>query len=183
MKTTPEHDQLLKDIFNGEEDSEFWKSLNQQTSIALRRKRLFRRGKQVLILAVTLLIPASLLFFLNSPSPISSPSVEPEKNSTAQNILRSHPLAKNQVIITKASQVNMIRTQRQDSFLITQAYPVKIIKTDPEANIVKKISDQELLAMFEGHPTALVEADDHTKKLIFLNPEDKALFFGKESGY
>jgi hypothetical protein len=165
MKTPRER--LLAELLAHEDYAAFRARLFDQGLGEVRRRRRIRRGGQLLALAACLGVMATLtLVALRKPplGPVNPPC----------EIVRSVPLQRGEIVTTTGSSAVLVNTA-PGAFARPGA---EILRTDPQAHRPDLISDQQLLALFEGHPLALFNQGIGTKQLRFLNPTDEAVFLG-----
>ena len=68
-----------------------------------------------------------------------------------------------------------VRTQSHRDLMIDVTYPVAQVITQDDFT-VERITDEEMLAIFEGVPCGLIQRGDR-KVLVFPRPEDEERFF------
>jgi hypothetical protein len=163
MKTPRER--LLRDVLVHEDYASFRARLFDKSLGEVRRRRLIHRGNQLLTLAACLAIMWCLSFVvLRKPGP--------EQVKFPCEIVRSVPLTSGEVVTTTSFMAALVKT-RPGGLARTG---MELVHTDPQSHGPDFISDQQLLAFFEGHPLALLNHGAGKKQLRFLNPEDEAAF-------
>jgi hypothetical protein len=166
MKTPRER--LLTELLLHEDYAAFRARLLDKSLGEVRRRRWIRRGSQLLALAVCLAVMAGLsLVVLRKPThrPVKLPC----------EIMRSVPLHREEIVTTAGLMATLVKTA-PGAIARTGA---EVVRTDPQSQAPELISDQQLLALFEGHPVALIDHGIGRKQLTFLNPNDEAVFVGE----
>jgi hypothetical protein len=94
--------------------------------------------------------------------------------------VRSRPLAPQQIVKTEGKLAERVITQADGLPRTVRASRVQVIHT-PQNGAQRVVSDEQLLALFEGRPIALVAVGPGVKRLLFLDPNDEAMFLGPVS--
>ena len=158
---------LLTDVLAHEDYASFRARLLDRSLGEVRRRRWVHRGNQLLALAACLVIMWWLSFVvLRQPGPghVKFPC----------EIVRSLPLTSGEVVNTTGFMAALVTTMPGG----LGRSSMELVHTDPQFHGTDFISDQQLLALFQGHPLALVNPGPGKKQLRFLNPEDEAAFVG-----
>jgi hypothetical protein len=165
MKTPRE--QLLAELIAHEDYAAFRARLLEHGLGEVRRRRRIPRAGQFLALAAGVVAIAGLsLVTLRKPGP--------EPGERTCEIVRSIALRHDQIVITKGLAAERVNTALGASY----EAGAEIVRTDPESRGPDRISDQQLLALFQGHPLALLSQGMSAKQLRFLDPNDEAVFLG-----
>jgi hypothetical protein len=165
MKTPRE--QLLAELIAHEDYAAFRARLLDHGLGEVRRRRHIRRTGQRLALAACLVVIAGLaLVALRRPG--SGPVKLPCDN------VRSVSLQRGEIVATTGLMAARVKTEPGSS----AQTGAEIVRTDPESRGPDRISDQQLLALFQGHPLALLSQGMSAKQLRFLDPNDEAVFLG-----
>jgi hypothetical protein len=169
---TPEQDRLLDDVLRNEGYMAFRAELYQRSLAEFSRQRWLKTRNQLLALAAC--VPVVLcLYLLSTPRPVTT-----TKAQAVAAIVRSMPLAKDQIVATARLAVTLVKTMPQDLQLSFKPDRIEVVHTSDRLDSVATISDEQLLALFQGHPIALVTPRSGTKAFVFLDIDDQMRFFG-----
>ena len=160
-------ERLLTEVFAHDDYVAFRARLFGKSLGEVRRRRWIRRRNQVLALAACLVVMACLsLVLVRKPGPgqVKFPG----------ETVRSVPLERGEIVTTTGLMATLVSTMPGG----LSGTGFEVVRTDPQSHGPDFISDQQLLAVFEGHPLALVHHGAGQKQLRFLNPEDEAVFVG-----
>jgi len=157
MKPESELPGLLDDVLAEAAPADFERALLDGTLRAVRHRRRVRRSCRGL--AVVGILAGIAVAVWNALLPTTSVNlVRP-----ALHIVSSQPLPASMVIGTGPGGVAVVT-----SSLAT----VLVVETGSIQDPFKEINDEQLLALVEGRPAALVRKGPHQAELLFLNPED-----------
>lgn len=154
-----ETERLLRKVFDDTGDQPFRVALYQQALDEFRRKPAERPRSAFPALAATIAFIMTALLTL-------AVLLMNDKEITD---MRTESLSTDQIVETSSW---------NDIMVTTSITPEEIVETKIKLSDADLLSDQELLGMFEGHPTALIQVGSENKKLIFLEPSDEVHFFG-----
>ena len=157
----------MADLLAHEDYAAFRASLLDHGLGEVRRRRRVHRAGQLLALAACLAVMAGLALVAFRKPGHGQVRLPCER-------VRSVPLQRGEVVTTTGLMAARVETGPNAS---AQA-AVEIVRTDPQSPGPDLISDQQLLAFFQGHPLALINPGAGTKQLRFLNPNDEAVFLG-----
>ncbi len=160
-------EQLLTELIAHEDYAAFRARLLDHGLREVRRRRRIRRAGQVLAVAACLVVMAGLSWVA-----LRRPGLRPVR--LPRELVRSAPLQRGEIVTTTGWLAAPVATTTGASAPIG----ADIVRTDPQSQGPDLISDQQLLAFFQGHPLALVNPGIGTKQLQFLNPIDEADFVG-----
>ena len=168
MRPTPEQDQLLKDVLHEEGYSEFRRDLCQQALAELRQRRRRKRVNQLLALAacVALGLGLALSSFtrFKTAGNLEAKATAPAAHSAALSPERQIP--------ANAPPFDVITTRSDTVSWVTEIFAIEVVRTEPVvAASVSLLSDDELLAEFDGRPAALVASSQGIKQLFLLDAE------------
>jgi hypothetical protein len=151
---------LLSDVLAEESDSDFRETLLDHTLHAVRRKRRFRKARQVAYASLMVIGVALIGFhFLASRTTSSKRSVRPYILVTSQ------PLPASAVF----------STSRGDSIpVISNSAAIELVTTTESSPPLHQLDDNELLALVPS-PALLVRRGPHLAELVFENPDAQRL--------
>jgi len=159
MNRPTDHEHLLADVFAGEDAAGFRDALFRETLRLARRQRHFRQARRVAPV-VAMLAGLALVVWRTSPPQVAPVAAIPKPYA----VVLSQPLPAAALVITRPL---AIRDR-------VAALPnVQMVETVPGRG-PREISDDELLALAEPKPAALVRLGPHTAELIVLNSTDQA---------
>ena len=154
---------LLDDILAPGPEEEFKEDLRQRCLRELGRRSSRRRVYERLTVAVCVVAVAGIFRgVLERESPPGETS-EGRDADISHFVIRSTPLG----------QAVTVRTPKDDLMQLD----VEIVQTTwPQLGW--RVTDEELLGLFDGSPRALVKQGVQTARLIFLDPLDHVRFYG-----
>ena len=157
MKPESERPNLLDDLLADAAPAEFERELLEGTLRAVRRGRRVRQCRRGLAGAVVFAVIALAVW-----NPLL-PTTSVNRARPTLHIVSSQPLPASRVIDTRPLSVPVV-TSSPTTFMKVETGSIK----DP----FLEITDEELLALVEGRPEALVRQGPHQAELLFLNAED-----------
>jgi hypothetical protein len=170
-------DRLLQDLIRNPGYEAFRAELWQTTMGEVRRRRWERTRNRYLAVAACLFL-SGLLFTWWEWQPRGG-----VRRPNAVAVVRSQPLREAQIVRTSAGRIDVVATQPWEYPSMPLApSPLGIVQTEFKPGAVLRLSDQELLELFRGHPTALVSLDGGGEQLVFLDAADEAQFMVKPDG-
>jgi hypothetical protein len=160
MKTKPEQDELLDDVFKDAAETEFRAALFTQTlQAAQQRNRNRQRTRGVIVAVCALFMTLGVFKMLNHSN---TPSLVAESN-----------------LMVHTSELGagmLIRTQPNTFDLITPlALTAGIVHTQPDFQTFRMIDDEQLFALINNRPAALIQ-NGPAIELVFINPTDREGF-------
>ena len=156
MNRTPDTDQLLRDVLSEGEPPGSMESMLAETLRLVRRRRVFRRARNISA-CLALVAICAFLTFRNVTKYHHGPAWTEE--SFAE--IRTHPLDAGSIIRTRPL---------YESRVISSVYSVAIIRTSREK--FRVINDHELLALVSPRPAILIRLGAASEQLKFVGPED-----------
>ena len=153
--------QLLSDVIAEESDSNFREALLDHTLHVVRRKRRFRKARQVAYASLMVVGVALIGFhFLISKPPVSKGFERPYLLVTTQ------PLPASAVFSTSGGHSMPV---------ISSLATIELVTTTESSPALHQLDDDELLALVPS-PALLVRRGPHLAELVFANPDtDRAL--------
>ena len=146
---------LLSDVLAEESDSDFREALLDHTLHVVRRKRRFRKARQVAY-ASLLMVGAVLIGFH---SLVPRPRV-PKRIERPYFLVTTQPLPAGAVFST---------TREHSMPVISSSATIELIATSESSPVLRQIDDDELLALVPS-PALLVRRGPHLAELVFPNP-------------
>jgi hypothetical protein len=159
-------EELLGELIAQEDYAAFRARLLEHGLGEVRRRRRIRRAGQVLAMAACLVVMAGVSLVA-----LRRPGLRPARLPCE--LVHSAPLRLGEIVTTTGLMTAPVTTTTSAPAQIRE-----IVRTDPLSQGPDLISDQQLLAFFEGHPLALVSQGIGSKQLRFLDPNDEAMFLG-----
>jgi hypothetical protein len=166
MNLPSENERLLNDLLAEGTPADFRLALLDQT-LGLARWR--RRWRQTRRAAAALAVFAGLAVGLWRLAPPPPPAPVPAAARSSVEIVRTRPLPAGALVSTQP-----FPSERQ----ATSALTVTVVTTLPGSNLLRELSDNELLALVAPRPAALVWRGPHAAELVFVNPADRAELLG-----
>ena len=74
----------------------------------------------------------------------------------------------------------VISREKEAIELVQVKFSLDLIRMNPAEYSVRWLSDNELMAEFQGHAIALGSVGPNEKRLLFLDSDDRARFFGAQ---
>jgi hypothetical protein len=154
MKIKDKSEKLLSDILSDDDNQRFKQDTYQSclAELAARRRRIaFRRV--AIAASITIMLGGAFLAIrtLHTRTPLN---------------------ASNEQLIVRTDSHVAFQTVHTDIATAT----VEIIRSGEKAQI-DRVSDEELMATFRGHGCALVRPENAVAQLVFLDPNDQAMFY------
>ena len=168
---TPDKQQLLRDTLENADYQQFRARLRQRVLVDYRHRTASRRPAWFLALAACLAV-SLIVLRLQRPDP-----AQPSHPTVFAGVIRTVPLQPDQRLNSVASTAVLVTTTNPNSPPSSPSAPFSIVRTIETAPNLLYLSDQELLALFPGKPVGLISTLDHTRLLVFVNPDD-ALTYG-----
>ena len=164
MKTT-EKERLLNDLLRDEDYAAFRAGLLDNILAELRRQRIARRQRRLLALAACLPIAAGIYFLIAPPTP---PVHRP---SSAVAVVRTVPLAGDQIVTTTTTTTSLPMAQSRVLIVTTTTGNIPIVET--VAQPMELLTDRQLLELFKDQPIALVTVSPNERLLVFPNEAEQ----------
>jgi hypothetical protein len=155
---------LLSDILAEESDSEFRAALLDQTLQIVRRKRRFRKARNLAYGSLMLAALALVSFHFLFSKPTISKRFEPPYR-----LVTTEPLPPNAVL----------STTRDNSMKVISSSPaleMAMVATTQSTGIVRQLDDDELLALLPS-PALLVRRGPHLAELVFADSATDHVLF------
>jgi len=159
MNRPTDHEHLLADVLAGEDGAGFREALFSETLRLARRRRYFRQARRAAT-ALAVLGGLCLLVWHSLPRRVKLPEARQQNYA----VVHSQPLPAAALVMTRPLAVD----QRVASFTNVQR-----VQTAQGGGQFREIDDDELLALAEPKPAALVRRGPHTAELIVLNSPDE----------
>ena len=153
----PESDDLLDEVLTEAAPEEFAAALLDGTLREVRRRRRVRWSSRGLAVLGVLGVAAGVTW--NALLPRRVEVVHPSLH-----IVNSRPLRSAMIVVTGPGGSTIV-TSSPKTYVLVETGSLK----DP----FKEINDDQLLALAEGRPAALLRQGPHQAELLFLNPEDE----------
>ena len=154
MKRPSDRERLLAEVLAEAEPPDFRAGILAGTLRLARRRRHTRRAWRVSALLATV---GALGFFAWHVSPSLTPRASHE-------VVVTRPLAASAQIRTRSF---------ESAGIINSFSSVVMVQTRLDNGAVRRISDQELLALAAPRPAALIRLGPQTQKLIFTDASDQ----------
>lgn len=153
---------LLDDVLAEAAPAGFREALLDETLRVVRRRRHFRRVRNVAGVFVVLAL-IGLLVLQKNTRPHSVAIVPPARKvaEIAYTLISTQPLSPGSIITTYSPATVP---------LVTSTATVAVIETT--SGNFRPIDDQQLLALVAAHPAVLVRTGPHSEQLVFANPND-----------
>jgi len=147
---------LLSDVLAEESDADFREALLDHTLHVVRRKRRFRKARQVTYASLMAVGLALIGFHFLVSKPVVSKGLEPPYL-----LVTTQPLTASAVF----------STSRDHSIAVISSSPtVELIATSESSPALYQLDDNELLALLPS-PALLVRRGPHLAELVFANPD------------
>jgi hypothetical protein len=147
---------LLSDVLAEDSDSEFRTVLLDHTLQIVRRKRRFRKARNVAYASLMVTAVAFVSFhFLSHNPPIS------KRFETPYLLVRTEPLPGNAVLSTTPDQSTKVIAS-------SSAVEMAMVATSQHAGMLRQLDDDELLALLPS-PALLVRRGPHLAELVFAD--------------
>ena len=151
---------LLSDVLAEESDSDFREALLGHTLQVVRRKRRFRKARQIAYASI-MVIGVALIGFHFLPS----------KTQASRRFEPSYLLVTTQPLPPSA----VFSTRRGDSIpVISNSATIELVTTTENSPPLHQLDDNELLALVPS-PALLVRRGPHLAELVFENPDAQRL--------
>lgn len=147
---------LLSDVLAEGSDADFREALLGHTLHIVRRKRRFRKVRQVAYASLMIAGLALVSFHFLVPKPPLSKQFEPPYL-----LVTTQPLAANAVIST---------TQGHSIAFISNSPTIELVTTSESPPVLRELDDDELLALLPS-PALLVRRGPHLAELVFADPD------------
>ena len=159
MKQPTKIERLLDDVLADTASADFSEAVLEQTLRQARRRQRVRRSQQTLLIVAVL---AALTFWLRSreysaPDQAAKESRPVLRAVPAINFVKTLPLPPGMVVKTRAGLVAMIPTSPS---------MIKLVGTLPANELFQQLNDDQLLALVEGQPIALVRYGPHDATVV-----------------
>ena len=158
MDSTDHPRDLLVDVLAEGAATEFEQHLREQLGGLAKRRRRLRRLKQTGALSVAMAASLLIIVSLHRSEPVDGerlprPSGAQAPRTPVVSVVRSAPLPDHQVVSTSPFQ--------------------QVVRTEPAASTIARLSDQELLAWVAFRSPVLVRKGPQTQELILLENPDR----------
>ncbi len=156
--------QLLEAVLSDEDclQSIFLERTLQAVGKQKRARQRHRRTLGAAFLVLALLMLCWWQWPKPTLAPAQSPAHPPARLAAYATVLTAPPVGVAQVS-TRADSVPIVASSEDG---------LSFVQTEPAPNSVRKIDDQQLLALLSGHPAALVEDAPGHHELVFVNATD-----------
>jgi hypothetical protein len=156
MRTDPEHEELLSDVF-----AEEWSASASREAVAamLRAARARRRWRQVRRGGAAAIVGAAA--FLLSRAPIWSPRAAAVSPPAFYTLVATRPLPSNELVAT---------IPLAPELLVSTAGATRMVRSTSLG--YSELSDEELLTWVAARPAVLVRSSSGFEHLVFANPDD-----------
>ena len=155
MNQQNDNERLLADVLTGEDVAGFREALFSETLRRARRRRHFRQARQA-VPAMAVMVGLCLWVWHSLPRPVKLPEAKQQNYA----VVHSQPLPAAALVLTRPLAID----QRAASFTKVQR-----VQTAQGGGQFREIDDDELLALAEPKPAALVRLGPHDAELIVLN--------------
>jgi hypothetical protein len=154
---------LLDDVLSDAAPPGFRAELLDATLQHVRRRKHLRHWNRGLAVVAVMLAAISFALWRTS-----SPDTQPVLSGKPDLIVvRSRPLDPSRIVTTTPGTVAVVSSSPSTFALV---------KTGSAEHLFREIDDEQLLALLQGKPAALVRHGPNEVELIFLNPEDEKGF-------
>lgn len=165
-------DQLLKETFEENGYASFRDQVYRESLGEFKRRIRTRRWANRFFIAACFLGLISLLAIFRQRGT--------SERGSSLFIIASQPLLESQMIFSMPNTFERIGPERAPFEVVQGHGDVGLIRPDPVEYPVRLMSDNELMAAFRGHAVALGAVGPNSKRLVFLDSDDRNRFFGKE---
>jgi len=151
--------ELLDDVLA--EAVDFREALLSRTLAAVRRRRRFRRSRNVTVFVLLFALAGIFIWQKNpehGPMAVSPMMKAPVKSYT---VISTQPLPASDIVTTP--------TPGSVQF-VTSEPTIEVVGTT--TGNFRVINDEQLLALVAAHPAVLVRTGPHSEELVFANPAD-----------
>ena len=159
MNRPNDHERLLADVMAGPDAAGFRETLFGETLRLARRRRRFRQARQA-VPVVAVFIGLALLIRPGLPPRVTRHEA-PQENYA---VVLSQPLPVAALVKTRPLAID---------HLVASITNARLVQTAQDGGRVREIDDDELLALAEPKPAALVRLGPHTAELVVLNGTDQ----------
>ena len=159
MNRPTDHEHLLADVLAGEDGAGFREALLSETLRRARRRRHFRQARRA-VPAMAAMVGLCSWVWHSLPRQARLPEAKQQNYAVVQ----SQPLP--------AAALVMTRPLANDR-LVASFTNVQRVQTAQRGEQFREIDDDELLALAEPKPAALVRLGPHAAELIVLNSTDQ----------
>jgi len=150
---------LLSDVLAEESDTAFREALLHQTLHIVRRKRRFRKARQIAY-ASLMVVGLALISFHS----LVSKRPKSERLEPPYLLVTTQPLSDDAVF----------STSRDNAISVVSSSPtVQLIATTGGSEFLHKVDDDELLALLPS-PALLVRHGPHLAEVVFASPDTQA---------
>ncbi len=155
----PDPHWLLNEILEEAASAAFRSSVLEQTLRRVRRRRIVRQARRGLV---------ALAFLAGLPLVLWKTSLVPDHNTESG-------LSKITMVSSQPPNVSMIlQTKPGDvAIVMSSSGTVVFVETGVAKDLLKEITDDELLVLVAGKPAVLVRQSPHQAELLFVNAEDQ----------
>ena|SRR6266550_43032 len=159
MNRPTDHEHLLADVLAGEDGAGFREALLSETLRLTRRRRHFRQARRA-VPVVAVIVGLCWLLWHSLPRPGKLPEAKQQNYA----VVHSQPLPADALVTTRP-----LANDR----LVASLTNVQRVQSAQGGGQFREIDDDELLALAEPKPAALVRLGPHTAELIVLNSTDQ----------
>jgi hypothetical protein len=167
-----DHENLLAEVLAEASPPEFRASLLAEILRHARRRRRWRRARQVFgVLIIMGLLASGMMRWFSSPPAASSPPVTVKIAAPSYELVRTQPLPASA----------LVRTHEFSEAQFTLPEPA-FIEIVTISGGYHRLNDDELMLLLGGKPAVLIRTGPDSKELVFANPEDQRKLLFVESG-
>jgi hypothetical protein len=157
---------LLRDTIEDEDYQQFRARLKQRLLADFRHRKGPRHTAWLLALAACLAMSLTVLL-LQRHEPAGS-----SKPVAITTVIRTIRLAPDHRIKSVSAPAFLVVSTKPNSPIFSPGASFAIVRTTATFGNSLYLSDEELLALFPDKPVGLVSTPEHTRRLVFINPED-----------
>jgi hypothetical protein len=158
---------MWNDILSEVAPSEFREALLNQTLSRVRRRKQARRLGKGAIVAALIIGTGLLLWQGRTNKTVKPPNLEVSKVE----VIRSRPLAASMVVVTVPGLVELVSSKSTE---------IVFVDTEAPQQEFRRINDEELLALTEGKPAALIRKGPHEAELLIVDARGQNLITAGE---
>jgi hypothetical protein len=159
MNPLPDSERLLNDVLADESSAGFREALLGETLRLARRRRRWRKTRQIGG-ALALVAVVAALIWRTLPPRISTPA----RPAQSYQLVRSRPFPTERIVTTQPVPAGQLAA----SFAAAN-----LVRTTASSGRYREIGDDELLALAGPRPAALVRLGPHEAELVFIEPVDE----------
>ena len=172
MNHRVDHENLLAEVLAEASPPEFRASLLAEILRHARRRRRWRRARQVFgVLIIMGLLASGMMRWFSSPPAASSPPVMMKIAAPSYELVHTQPLPASALVRTHEFS--------EAQFMLPGLAFAKVVTVGGGYHL---LNADEIISLLGGKPAVLIRTGPSSKELVFANPEDQKKLLFVESG-